>query len=97
MGSCLPDERALAWLVLSLEKLGKMGCVELSAVPAAAAVVEPAAVPAAAAVKAIASPAAPARARNRAVFMISLLPYVWVRFGTLAAIIVKHNVSSRLD
>jgi hypothetical protein len=97
MGSCLPDERALTWLVFSLEKLGTMGCVELAAVLAAAAVVEPAAVPAAAAVKAIASPAAPAMARNRAVFMISLLPLCVGMFGTLAAINVKHNVSSRLD
>ena len=65
MDSCLPDERALTWLVLSLEKAG---CGE----PTAAAVVAPSAVPAPAAVKDIASPAAPIRAHNRVVFMISL-------------------------
>jgi hypothetical protein len=51
MDSCRPDERALTWLVLSVEKAG---CGE----PAAAAVVAPSAAPAPAAVKDIASPAA---------------------------------------
>src|ERR1700678_3206788 len=68
MRSRLPDERALTWLVLSLEKLG---CAEAAEVPAGV-VVDPAAVPAVTAVKDIASPEAPARARNRAVLMVSL-------------------------
>jgi hypothetical protein len=98
MRSCLPDERALTWLVLSLEKLG---CAEPAGVPADVAVVEPAAVPAVTPVRDIASPAAPARARNRAVLMISLsserlrsemFHYERLCSGkTLAAIIVTHN------
>jgi len=104
MRSCLPDERALTWLVLSLEKLG---CAAPTGGPADAAVVEPAAVPAVTAVKDSASPAAPARARNRAVLMVSLSSErmrsemsLYERAcseTTLAAIIVKHNGLSRLN
>jgi hypothetical protein len=66
MRSCLPDERDLTWLVLSLVKLG----LDELAGAALVALVTPSAVPAAAAVKDIASPAAPIRAHNLVVRMI---------------------------
>jgi hypothetical protein len=82
----LPDERALTWLVLSLEKLGEVGGVE------------PAAVPVTAAVRDIATPAAPARVHNRAVCMLCLplrglrdVPLWAIMFRTLAVVIVEHN------
>src|SRR3984957_11040706 len=96
MRSCLPDERDLTWLVLSLEKLG---FVELAGV----ALVAPSAVPAAAAVKDIARPAAPTRAHNRVVFTCSLPEHIRMpcddacadMFRTLDRVIDEHNGSSR--
>src|ERR1700761_3852521 len=61
MGSCLPAESAVAWLGLSLAKLGAVvGCVDPTAVPVNAALRE------------IATPAAPVSFHNRAVCMAGL-------------------------